>query len=302
MTRTARAAALNAHEPEPYVDANPADLAAAGVAPGSLLRVVTRWGAAMARARASGDLPAGMIFMPIHWSDQFARAARVGAAVNPVVDPLSGEPEFKHTPVRLEAVAVEWQGFLLSRERAVAPDALWWAYSPGDAVHRLEFAGLGSARPDAAWLKVAFPDLAQADWIEFDDAASGTYRAAVLLNGRLAACIMVSAKRALPGRSWLASLFAHPQLDPADRRCILLGKRSDAVDPGPTVCACFAVGANVIRGAIDAGCATVDALGRKLKAGTNCGSCRPEIAKLLATHGPQQQAQAPQRISAATRG
>ncbi len=301
MTRTARAPALNAHEPEPYVDANPVDFAAAGIAPGSLLRVVTRWGSALARARASGDLPAGMIFMPIHWNDQFAREARVGATVNPVVDPLSGEPEFKHTPVRLEAVVTQWEGFLLSRQRVAAPDALWWAYSPGDAVHRLEFAGQGSARPDATWLQQALPDHAQADWIEFEDGATGTYRAALLLNGRLEACLMVNAQGALPGRSWLLSLFAQPQLDPADRRCILLGKRLDGIDPGPTVCACFAVGANVIRGAIQAGCATVEAVGRKLKAGTNCGSCRPEIAKLIAT-SPAQEIQPPLRISAALRG
>jgi assimilatory nitrate reductase catalytic subunit len=42
------------------------------------------------------------------------------------------------------------------------------------------------------------------------------------------------------------------------------------------------VGANTIRAAITAGCTSVDAVGQKLKAGTNCGSCRPEIVKLIA--------------------
>jgi assimilatory nitrate reductase catalytic subunit len=137
-------------------------------------------------------------------------------------------------------------------------------------------------RPDAAWLKVTLPGLAQADWIEFDDGAAGAYRAALVVDGRLEACLMVGARRALPGRTWLASLFAQSALDPADRRCLLLGRRLDGIDPGPTVCACFGVGANIIRGAIAAGCATADAVGSKLKAGTNCGSCRPEIAKIIA--------------------
>jgi assimilatory nitrate reductase catalytic subunit len=48
------------------------------------------------------------------------------------------------------------------------------------------------------------------------------------------------------------------------------------------VCACFGVGINTIREAISAGCHSVDAVGARLKAGTNCGSCRPEIAKLVA--------------------
>jgi assimilatory nitrate reductase catalytic subunit len=282
MTRTARAPALNAHEPEPYIDANALDLAAAKVAPGDLVRVVTRWGNAVGRARSSGDIPAGMIFAPIHWSEQFARQARVGAAVNPVVDPLSGEPEFKHTPARLETVAVEWQGFLLSRQQVAVPDALWWARSPGVAAHRLEFAGRGNAYPDAAWLRRMLPQLEQADWIEFDDSVAGNYRAALLVDGRLEACLMVSRSRTLPGRSWVASLFALPQLEPLDRRCILLGRRLDGIDPGPTVCACFGVGVNVIRAAISSGCSSVAQVGDKLKAGTNCGSCRPEIAKLIA--------------------
>ena len=282
MTRTARAPQLNAHEPEPFIDAHAQDLATAGIAPGELVRVVSRWGSAFARVRASGDMPPGMVFMPIHWNDQFARDGRVGAVVNPVVDALSGEPEFKHTPVRLEKVTVEWRGFLLSREPVAPPSVQWWAASPGDGVVRLEFAGRGAARPDADWLRAVVPDAAQAEWIEFADAAAGHYRAALVRDGRLLACLMVAGRGSLPARAWLASLFARDSLDATDRRCLLLGRRQDMPDPGPTVCACYAVGAATITEAIRAGCDSIEAVGRKLRAGTNCGSCRPEIGKLLA--------------------
>jgi assimilatory nitrate reductase catalytic subunit len=282
MTRTARAPQLNAHEPEPYLDAHAQDLAAANVASGDLVRVVSRWGSAVARARASGDMPAGMLFMPIHWNDQFARNGRIGAAVNPVVDPLSGEPEFKHTPVRLEKVAVEWRGFLLTRERVAPPDALWWAASPGDGVVRLEFAGRGAARPDAEWLRSVVPGAAKAEWIEFADASAGNYRAALVSDGRLLCSLVVVTRGVLPARAWLSSLFARERLDATDRRFLLLGQRHDAPDPGPTVCACYAVGTHTIAAAIRGGCDSVEAVGRKLRAGTNCGSCRPEIGKLVA--------------------
>jgi assimilatory nitrate reductase catalytic subunit len=282
MTRTARAPQLNAHEPEPFIDAHAQDLATAGIVPGELVRVVSRWGSAFARVRASGDMPPGMVFMPIHWNDQFARDGRVGAVVNPVVDALSGEPEFKHTPVRLEKVTVEWRGFLLSREPVAPPSVQWWAASPGDGVVRLEFAGRGAARPDADWLRAVVPDAAQAEWIEFADAAAGHYRAALVRDGRLLACLMVAGRGSLPARAWLASLFARDSLDATDRRCLLLGRRQDMPDPGPTVCACYAVGAATITEAIRAGCDSIEAVGRKLRAGTNCGSCRPEIGKLLA--------------------
>ena len=54
-------------------------------------------------------------------------------------------------------------------------------------------------------------------------------------------------------------------------------------DPGAIVCSCFQIGVNQITEAAQAGAASVDAIGNMLKAGTNCGSCRSEIASLLNT-------------------
>jgi len=282
MTRTARAPQLNAHEPEPFIDAHPQDLEAAGVATGELVRVTARWGSAIARARASGEMPAGMLFMPIHWSAQFALDARVGAVVNPVVDALSGEPEFKHTPVRIERVEIEWRGFLLSRRGVAAPRGLWWASTTGEAMHRLEFAGRGTAAPDAQWLREALPELDGADRIEYADPGVGSYRLALLAGNTLQACLMVTRNGALPARGWLASLFCSGPLTISDRQALLRGARADVADPGATVCACFGVGTRAIQAAVQGGCSTVAAIGQRLKAGTNCGSCRPELTRIIA--------------------
>ena len=53
-------------------------------------------------------------------------------------------------------------------------------------------------------------------------------------------------------------------------------------DKGPIVCVCFDVGLNTIVEAI-AGLRLVnlDEVGRALCAGTNCGSCRPAIQRLI---------------------
>ena len=57
---------------------------------------------------------------------------------------------------------------------------------------------------------------------------------------------------------------------------------ADRPDPGPMVCSCFGVGVNTILAAIeDGGLVSVDEVGAALQAGTNCGSCRPEITGLL---------------------
>ena len=58
-----------------------------------------------------------------------------------------------------------------------------------------------------------------------------------------------------------------------------------AIDAGATVCACFGVGAKTLMAAIGAGTATtVEAIGKLLGAGTNCGSCVPELRQLLTRH------------------
>ena len=68
MTRTGVAPRLIAHTPEPYVDMHAQDALLSGVREGELVRVSTRWGSLVARLRLSGEMPRGMIFVPIHWS------------------------------------------------------------------------------------------------------------------------------------------------------------------------------------------------------------------------------------------
>jgi assimilatory nitrate reductase catalytic subunit len=62
-------------------------------------------------------------------------------------------------------------------------------------------------------------------------------------------------------------------------------------DRGPIVCVCFDVGLNTIVEAVATqGLVSVEAVGAALSAGTNCGSCRPAIRRLIgaakeAAHG-----------------
>ena len=57
-------------------------------------------------------------------------------------------------------------------------------------------------------------------------------------------------------------------------------------DPGRTVCACFQVGINtLVRAIAEQGLDSPQAIGVALKAGTNCGSCVPELRQILAAAG-----------------
>jgi assimilatory nitrate reductase catalytic subunit len=105
----------------------------------------------------------------------------------------------------------------------------------------------------------------------------------VLREGRLEAVVFVGAAPKLPSPDWLKSCFALAAIAPAERRALLAGTPVEGVtDDGPVVCVCFQVGAKRIEAAAAAGNRSVEKIGCHLGAGTNCGSCIPEIRRLIA--------------------
>ncbi|SDA39127.1 MULTISPECIES: nitrate reductase [unclassified Janthinobacterium] len=285
MTRTGKAAKLSGHVAEAFIDLHPQDALLYGVREGELARVSSAWGAMVARVVHGGGIARGQVFVPIHWSDAHASDARVGAVVNPVVDPVSGEPEFKHTPVRIEQFRVHWHAFVLSRTPLSLEGVAHWTRIQGAQFLRYELAGRQRIADLGAWARALLGVTDDnADWLDYADASAGVYRAVHLDEGRIAQCVYVSPRPDLPSRSWLAGLFAHAHMDALDRAGVLLGQPiGKGVDAGPTVCSCFGVGRNTICAAIvERKLTTAAQVTACVKAGGNCGSCVPEIRQLLA--------------------
>ncbi|MFL9880615.1 molybdopterin-dependent oxidoreductase [Herbaspirillum rhizosphaerae] len=291
MTRTGKSARLADHVPESFVDMHPQDALRYGVREGGLARISSRWGAMVARVQHSGGIARGSVFVPIHWNSQTASDARVGALVNPVVDPISGEPEFKHTPVNIEEFGVSWHGFILSRKALALDEITHWTRIQGRDFARYELAGRNVIADHGAWARklLGVHDI-DADWLEYEDSTAGVYRAVHVDKDRIDMCIFLSKRPDLPSRAWLASLFDKEQLEEADRVGLLIGQPIEkGADTGPTVCSCFGVGRNTICNAVrEQGLKTVAEVTSCLKAGGNCGSCVPEIKKLLVeTHAAE---------------
>ncbi|WP_149537608.1 molybdopterin oxidoreductase family protein [Siccirubricoccus phaeus] len=277
MTRTGLVPRLMAHHPEPTASLHPED--AAGLQPGGLVRVESRWGSAVLRLKLEAGQARGSLFIPMHWTDRFAPAARVNAAVNPAVDPVSGQPELKHTPVRVVPAPMAWHGFLLARRRLAPEIADWAALLPAEGgIWRHELAG--TDRPAEAFARlrslVAEPGAA---WVVLEDAAIGLHRAALLREGRLLAALFLGREPELPPRDWLPGLFGQTAIGLEARRSLLAGVPADGPPPSPTICVCHGVSAASILGC---GGGDVAAVGAATGAGTGCGSCKPEIAALLA--------------------
>ena len=289
MTRTALAPPLNQHKPEPFVELHSDTAQQHGIGDGNLVRITSPWGSMLARATVGAGVRPGDIFVPMHWNDQYARNARVGALVNPATDPYSGQPESKHTPCRIERWIPAWTGFLFSRRELPLPTCTWASKIRGERFFRYEIAGDSAASGWSALavqLGLALPQ-DDAPSLLYEDIPTGSYRWARIENNQLECCVFVAGGESTAirdaDRGWIASLFAKPALEPLDRKALLSGKSPAGVeDAGRTVCACFGVGEKTIRKAIaQQQLKTVADVGKCLKAGTNCGSCVAEIKTLL---------------------
>ncbi len=283
MTRTGRSPRLCAHTTEPYAEIHPQDATQLNLGAHDLIKVESRWGKVVVRAQISDTQQPGAVFVPMHWNDQFAAQACISAVVNPATDPVSGQPEFKHTPVKLSRYPVAWQGFLLSREPVEIPNLPYWSRAQRQGVWHYELAGDHSMEDWTAFARALLCSQDPAQWSELLDTAGQQYRAARFVDDQLIASLFIATRNALPARDWLVGLFSQSKLDKTQRTRILAGSPGhDQEDAGPIVCACFNVGRHVLRKAIrEQQLDTPEAIGEKLNAGTNCGSCVPELRGLI---------------------
>jgi assimilatory nitrate reductase catalytic subunit len=284
MTRSGMSPRLSAHLPEPFVEVHADDAASAGLVNGGFARVRSRYGSCVLKVVVSEGQRRGSLFAPIHWSDETASSARVGDLVMPATDPFSGQPEAKATPATIEPVAFVYRGFALSRAMLTLPAETWWSrVTVANGVGLL----MASNEAPATWRDRA-QDLfgVDAELAEYFDELRGSYRMAAFVEGRLVGAFFIGPAEAAPRWDTVTTLFEAESVGDAQRRAVLSGKSTDGLaDPGPVICACFGVGLNVIRAALENGdVANVDDIGKALRAGTNCGSCLPELKRIV-SHG-----------------
>jgi assimilatory nitrate reductase catalytic subunit len=280
MTRSGLSPRLGAHLPEPFVEVHPADAEAYGLESGGFALVRTRNGACVLKVIVSEGQRRGSLFAPIHWSAETASSARVGELVAPVNDPFSGQPEMKATPVSIAPVTFAYRGFTLARAPLAMPVDAWW--SKVTVANGVGWLLASNEGPDA-WREHVQRIFAGAELAEYVDVPRGSYRVAAFADGRLIGALFIGPAEATPQWDTVKALFEAESLGDAQRRAVLSGKSTDGMaDPGPVICACFGVGLNVIRGALESGAAAnVDDIGKALRAGTNCGSCLPELKKIV---------------------
>ncbi|GAA3856266.1 molybdopterin-dependent oxidoreductase [[Pseudomonas] carboxydohydrogena] len=284
MTRTGLSPRLGQHLRFPFVEIHPRDARAAGVTDAGFAKIETDFGHCVLKVVVTDCQQPGMLFAPIHWSDETSSSARVGALVAPHTDPYSGQPENKATPANLFPCDYPQQGFVLSRERLSFPAGTWWTRVAVTGGYGYLFAAKHGV-PWQAW----FGERSMGhDVANYVDAVGGVYRAASFDGDKLMSCLFVEPADHVTEWDATKDLFAEETLSADQRRLLLSGKTADtAANTGPIVCACFGVGRNTICDALKSGTARSHLdLGVQLKAGTNCGSCIPELRRLVAETMP----------------
>ncbi len=301
MSRSGRVARLRGHVPQPQLHLHPVDLERRGWREGDLLRVENRRGAVVVPVAADDALVPGQAWLPMHWGSATLAQPGANAVSSPACDPVSAQPALKAATVSIVAFSAGWQGAwarvaggpeeaaacmaslrpLLARfdhavltvvgdERSVVRLRVAVSEPPGEALTAAVDACLGTGP--------------QAGALVFEDARRGVLKRiclegvclrALRLSGETTAFdwlveAMCAGEPVEPIRPWL---FA-----PVDR---LPGSAAPA---GRVVCSCHGVREAPVEAAIVAG-ADLAMLQTTLKCGTACGSCVPELRRMLSTGG-----------------
>ncbi|MFO7806197.1 MAG: molybdopterin-dependent oxidoreductase, partial [Paracoccaceae bacterium] len=276
MTRTSLSPRLTGHFPEPFVDIHPSDARQLGIAPADLVEATNAHGRAILRARITADVQRGQLFAPIHWTGENAPSARIDDLVAAQADPISGQPESKATPVALQRYVAGWYGFAVSRD-PMTLTADYWAVARTAQGYRAELAGQTAIADWEDEARAIF-GAENATATTLFDAKRGTARVVLWQGDVLIGALFVARDPVAVMRDYLVSLPGSAAEDPLSGRV-----PASRPNPGPVLCSCLGTGLNTIIEAIETqGLVTVEQIGEALGAGTNCGSCRPELAQLLA--------------------
>lgn len=309
MTRTGLASELTQHTTKPYLYLNPRDLTALDVMENDIVAIHSVCSGnepVLLQIQADEGIRDNECFMPIHWNEQFASHANASRLYPSIVDAISGQPESKQVPIAIKStqfkqfIECHLDDALLAQVdvKSRLHNMDFWLKNKTDYGMQLSLANkapitdlmlwcqqLISEKTDGktATTKAAAPTLSlNLEWLSFGDAA--TQYIILLADKKLLFACYVSTQWPEFENAWFQHLFSKETLDFSDIQALLIGQASSEFSLGKQVCSCFNVAQNTIVDAIKAGATTVEQLGESLKCGTNCGSCKPELANMITQH------------------
>ncbi|WP_435634132.1 nitrate reductase [Pseudomonas solani] len=295
MSRTGTAAQLFGHVEQAQLGLHPAEMHRRQLKDDQLVRVKSRRGELVVPVKSDDSLRPGQAFLPMHWGDRFLKGLGVNVLTTPAYDPLSKQPELKHAGVEVERVELPWQLFVLvegdvqARFEALRPLCEAFTYANLALVGRerpaLVLRAAHGQAPDTELLAHIdrLLQLDQGPVMSYDDPQRAVGKRVRIEQGRITA-LRLAGETAAWG--WLKSLWQEGRVDTELRRWLLAPLSappgvSAAAGANRTLCNCMNVSLQAVQAGIAQG---LDLAGLKeaLGCGTRCGSCVPEIKRMLA--------------------
>jgi assimilatory nitrate reductase catalytic subunit len=299
MSRTGTVARLFNHVEEPQLAMHARDMERRALKNGDIVRLKSRRGEVIARVHASDEVRAAQVFMPMHWGSQFMRGGGVNSLTLQACDRYSLQPELKHAAIEVEKVALPYcvvamRCFAATETRAA--QALRDELQP--LLERFDYATLTltgrehtvvilrgyHAQPipdDVLRTLDRLLELQDATrTMRYVDASRRVEKAARIENGMVQSVCLTGETAA---QEWLKNMMVQAASASAMRTWILAPVASPprgSFSRGAVVCNCCDVSAAEIRTALAAGADLVQ-LQSDLKCGTECGSCLPELKRMV---------------------
>lgn len=295
MSRTGTAARLFGHVEEALLGMNADDMRRRRLLDGQLVKVKSRRGSLILPVQKDDSLRAGQAFLPMHWGDRFLKGLGCNVLTLASVDPLSKQPELKHAGIEVEQAELPWQFFALvegdvqRRFEALRPLFETFDYASFSLGGRERSALLIRAAREAA------PTTAELDAIDrllgldegpvlaYDDPRRAVGKRVRIEDGRIVALRLAGETAA---RQWLRGFWESGSADAELRRWLLAPLSAPpggaTINTDRTLCNCMNVSQSKVRAGIERGL-DLAGLKQELGCGTSCGSCVPEIKRLLAS-------------------
>jgi len=321
MSRTGTLGRLFGHVAEPSVQLHPQDMARRQLRDGDLVHVTSKRGSIVVPVQGSAEVGATQAFIAMHWGAEYLSGrsstgeplAGVNALTTSAYCPTSKQPELKHAAVKILKAELPWSllgvawlpeaDALAARER-LKPLMAKFAFAScvpfGRERTGILFRAADDYVPaDELLIQVeAVLGLAGSDALRYADRKKGQRRSVRLVrqgdDARLEGFMLAGDTSA---EAWIKTLLQDELPAQAYGRLLLVpgAKAPVAVQSrGKQICTCFNVTDDAIQtylatcsGSEDARLA---ALQGALKCGTNCGSCVPEIKRMVRTIAPLKQA------------
>jgi assimilatory nitrate reductase catalytic subunit len=294
MSRTGRVPQLFNHEEEPVLYMHGSDMARRDISDGSMVRVSSRRGSLAVRVQTSLEVQPTHVFMPMHWGSQFMAGAGCNALTVADVDPVSKQPELKHAAIRVEKLDLPWRLVIMRRTaNALAMQQALQRFLPlfdaascglyGREQGMVMLRAFSATAPSQAIIDQLDQALEITDdhpCLSYQDNKRGISKRIVVEAGAVTGVRLIGETLAA---HWLREVMEQQDFPDAVRRWALApvsAPPGGQQQRGRIVCNCLNVSENEIREVIATG-AGLNELQAKLKCGTECGSCVPEIKRLL---------------------